>query len=161
MEQMPPADDDYSFVVGDLADATAAALNGWVHSMIWLRLDAAGRSLTERERVDVEAQIVDIAAETERTFRAFLALDVDDQRSNPLAVLRDAVRRPTEVLRSLGVAPVERGEFEQRVAPADIYDLAPATWRDVDESLHEPGLMWGVWKAATVISRRRAEGRAV
>jgi hypothetical protein len=40
-----------------------------------------------------------------------------------------------------------------------VYDLSPATWGDVDESLQEPGLIWGAWKAKTVLERRRAEGR--
>ena len=29
---------------------------------------------------------------------------------------------------------------------------------DVDPALHEPGIVWGAWKAKTILDRRRAEG---
>ena len=97
----------------------------------------------------VEATVV----VTER-LRAVLALDVEAQPTNPLSILRDAVRYPTGVLRVAGVPPVRRDDFRARVFPDDLYDLAPATWRDVDERLHEPGIIWGAWKAKTVLDRR-------
>jgi hypothetical protein len=108
----------------------------------------AARAAAARARADVGAEL-----------RAFLALDVDDQRTNPLAILRAAVRYPTAVLRDAGVPPVRRDEFKARAFPDDVYDLAPATWKDVDESLQEPGLIWSAWKAKTVLDRRRGEGR--
>ena len=74
-------------------------------------------------------------------------------------MLRGAVRYPTAVLEAAGVPPVVRDEFAERAFPADVYDLAPATWRDLDESVHEPGLVWGAWKAKTFLDRRRQEGR--
>jgi hypothetical protein len=86
-------------------------------------------------------------------------MDVDDQRTNPLTILRRAVSYPTAVLRDSGVPEVVRDDFRERAFPADVYDLSPATWGDVDESLQEPGLIWGAWKAKTVLERRRAEGR--
>ena len=70
-------------------------------------------------------------------------------------VLRAAVRYPTAVLRRAGVPPVVRDEFRERAFPEDSYDLAPAGWKDVDESLHEPGIIWGAWKAKTVMDRHR------
>lgn len=85
--------------------------------------------------------------------------DVDEQRSNPLAVLREATRHPTEVLRAGGVPPRRRDEFAVERFPDDVYDLAPATWSDVHPDLHEAGILWGAWKAATVLQRRRVEGR--
>jgi hypothetical protein len=88
--------------------------------------------------------------------RALLASDIDAQRTNPLSLLRGAVRYPTAVLRDAGVAPTgQRDEFAVRAFPDDVYDLAPATWTDVDESLQEPGIAWGAWKAYTHLSRRR------
>lgn len=88
-----------------------------------------------------------------------VATDVDDQTTNPLSVLRLAVRHPTEVLQRFGVSHAHRDEFAVRAFPADVYGLSPATWADVDESLQEPGLIWGAWKAKTVLTRRRAEGK--
>jgi hypothetical protein len=88
-----------------------------------------------------------------------LATDADAQTTNPLSVLRAAVRHPTEVLARHGVPHAARDDFAVRNFPGDVYALSPATWADVDESLQEPGLIWGAWKAKTVLDRRRAEGR--
>jgi hypothetical protein len=90
--------------------------------------------------------------------RALLAADVDAQRANPLALLRAAVRHPTEVLRAAGVAPVARDEFAEHSFPDDIYDLSPAAFADVDPSLTELGIVWGAAKAHVILTRRRAEG---
>ncbi len=88
---------------------------------------------------------------------ALLDTDVDAQRSNPLSVLRSAVRYPTAVLRAAGIAESSRDEFAVRAFPDDVYNLSPATFADVHETLIEPGLIWGAWKAKTVLDRRRAE----
>jgi hypothetical protein len=101
-----------------------------------------------------------VAGETARTevgvtLRRLLERDVDEQWTNPLSILRAAVRYPTAVLHEAGVPPVRRDAFREQAFPDDVYDLSPANWRDVDESLHEPGLIWGAWKAKTVLDRRR------
>jgi hypothetical protein len=59
------------------------------------------------------------------------------------------------VLRAAGVPPVRRDEFAEHAFPDDVYDLAPASFADVDPSLHEPGLVWGAAKAHVHLSRRR------
>jgi hypothetical protein len=107
----------------------------------------AAHTAALRARVEVGAEI-----------RAFLGLDVDEQSTNPLAILRAAVRYPTGVLRDADVPPVRRDEFKERAFPDDVYDLSPATWNDVDSSLQEPGIVWSAWKAKTVLDRRRNEG---
>jgi hypothetical protein len=62
------------------------------------------------------------------------------------------------VLDELGVGPPDRDEFARRNFPEDRYDLTPASFADVDPTLHEPGLVWGAAKAHVVLQRRRAEG---
>jgi hypothetical protein len=79
--------------------------------------------------------------------RSLLAADLDDQRSTPLAILREAVRYPTSVLAAAGVPPVPRDEFAVRAFPNDAYNLTPATWADLDPSLTEAGIAWGAAKA--------------
>jgi hypothetical protein len=98
-------------------------------------------------------------AEVVPALRALLALDIDEQRVNPLTLLRRAVRYPTEVLAEAGVAPVVRDAFDERAFPDDPYGLTPATFADIDPALHEPGLAWGAAKAHVHLVRRRAEGR--
>ena len=143
-----------------LVAAVDAALAGWVERSV-ARLVIAYRG-SEPDEVRAEAAAAGVAARAEVVPRlqALLALDVDEQRLNPLALLRSAaVPYPTAVLEEAGVPPVVRDEFVERAFPADGYDLSPATWRDLDESVHEPGIVWGAVKAKTILDRRRAEGR--
>jgi hypothetical protein len=91
--------------------------------------------------------------------RALLARDIDEQRTNPLAVVRRAVVYPTAVLRAAGVPAVVRDADAEARFPDDAYDLVPAAFADLDPALHEPGLVWGAAKAHVHLARRRAEGR--
>ena len=58
----------------------------------------------------------------------------------------------------LGVEPVVRDDFAQRAFPDDPYDLTPASFGAVDETLHDPGLRWGAAKAHVHMARRRRDG---
>jgi hypothetical protein len=91
--------------------------------------------------------------------RRLLATDIDEQAGNPLAVLRDLVRYPTEVLESAGARPVPRDDFSERAFPADAYDLTPASFAEFDPGLADPGLVWGAAKAHVHLARRKQEGR--
>jgi hypothetical protein len=142
-----------------LADAVAAALPGWVERAVVNVLMSRRGAVTEAERASAATAGALAGSEVGERLRALLRTDVDQQSTNPLALLRGAVRYPTEVLAAAGVAPVRRDEFKQRAFPDDVYDLVPATWVDIDESLLEPGLVWGAWKAKVILDRRRAEGR--
>jgi hypothetical protein len=130
-----------------LADAIEGALPAWVERSVARRLEAAFGA--------VDPRLMAAAAEAGRLardevaprVRALLATDVDEQRTTPLALLRGAVRYPTAVLHDAGVPPVERDRAQARLFPDDVYDLAPATFADVDPTLTEPGLAWGAAKA--------------
>lgn len=111
--------------------------------------------LAERAR----AMAGDVAPGLLTQLEQLVRTDVDEQRTNPLSVLRAAARHPTEVLRAAGVPPVRRDAFAEERFPDDVYDLGPASWSDVHDDLHDAGILWGAWKAATVLQRRRAEGR--
>lgn len=135
-----------------LADAIVAALPGWVE-----------RSVARRMGGDLDPEVQAAAGDAGRraaievgdAVRHLLALDIDDQRSTPLTLLRSAVRYPTEVLETAGVATVERDPFQARLLPDDLYDLSPASFTDVDPALTEPGLMWGAAKALAHRRRHR------
>jgi hypothetical protein len=131
--------------------AAVAALPRWVQRCVRSLasgLDDEAAEAGRRAALDVGERL-----------RALLDTDIDEQRTNPLSVLRGAVVYPTEVLTAAGVAPVARDAFVERAFPDDIYNLVPASWRDIDESLQEPGLVWGAWKAKQFLERRRAEGK--
>lgn len=155
----PNADELQLAAIADaLADAIEAALPGWVERSV-VRLAEAFHGVADggvRRAAAAAGQRA--AAEVGAEVRALLAADVDEQRANPLAVLRAAIVYPTAVLREAGVPPVVRSEFDERAFPDDVYGLTPATWADVDPALHERGLVWGAAKAHVVLTRRRAEG---
>lgn len=88
-----------------------------------------------------------------------LRTDVDRQRDNPLHVLRASTSDATEALEAAGVAHPHRDEFETRAMPDDVYSIGRLTWRDLSEDVHETGITWGAWKAATILTRRRDEGK--
>lgn len=145
-----------------LADAIEAALPGWVERSVartagehFGRVDQAVRAAAaeagRRARDDVGPRL-----------RALLEADVDEQRTTPLSLLRGAVRYPTGVLRDAGVPPVQRDEAQARLFPDDVYDLAPATFADVDPSLAEVGMAWGAAKAFAHLQRhgKRAARRS-
>lgn len=130
-----------------LADAIEAALPGWVERSVARTageyfghvdpaVTAAAAEAGQRARADVAPRV-----------RALLGADIDEHRTTPLSLLRGAVRYPTRVLRDAGVPPVARDEAQARLFPDDVYDLAPATFADVDPALAEVGLAWGAAKA--------------
>ena len=143
-----------------LGDAVLAALPGWVERVVaeryraWRGEDPPG-AVVAAGRAAAAAAVADV----EGPLRRLLAQDPDEQRTNPLAIVRGAVARPTGVLRAAGVPPVARDPQAVHLFPDDDYDLAPGGFADLDPSVHEPGLVWGAAKAHVILRRRRAEGR--
>ena len=126
-----------------LADAIDAVLPAWVERSVRSRLGtvprhvaAAARAAGERAREEVGGAV-----------RELVLRDVDEQRGNPLALLRTAVRYPTDVLREAGAPIVERDKFSRERFPDDDYDLTPANWSDIHPSLADLGIAWGAAKA--------------
>lgn len=143
-----------------LADAVVAALPGWAERAVRGRYEAwrggeATPEVVEAARAAGRAAVRAV----EGPLRALLDQDVDQQRSNPLAIVRRAVPTITAVLRDAGVPEVQRDEHAARLFPDDVYDVVPASFADLDATVHEPGLVWGAAKAHVVLRRRRAEGR--
>lgn len=130
-----------------LADAIDAALPAWVVASVARLMTAWAGHIPAEVAEAAEAAGRGAAAETGRATRALLMSDIDEQRTTPLALIRGAVRYPTEVLRAAGVPPVERDRFATDAFPDDDYDLTPASFADVDASLTEPGIIWGAAKA--------------
>ena len=133
----------------ELSEGIAQALPGWVMSAVESRLLAMSPGVREAAEAAGAAAAAEIGGEVAR----LLAADIDDQRENPLAVLRQAVRYPTEVLIDAGAVPVERDDFAIDRFPDDIFDLTPASFGDIHPDLQSPGLTWGAAKA--FVHRRR------
>lgn len=145
---------DYATV---LADAIDVALGPWVRRSVE-RVHV--ERLTRRPPQEVRDAAEQAGAEATELIggrvRALLALDIDEQRTGPLALLRSAAVFPTQVLLAAGVPTAARDEFLQSQFPDDVYDLGPASFADIDPALHEPGLIWGAAKAHVHLARRRA-----
>ena len=139
-----------------LADAIDAAIAGWVARSVEARWRAwKGTEADHDLRATAEAAGERARADIGIALRALVDQDVDAQRVNPLAIVRRAVAYPTDVLRSTGMPPVVRDEFDERAFPEDVYGLTPATFADIDPALHEPGVVWGAAKAHAHLVRRR------
>lgn len=136
-----------------LADGVDAALAPWVEDCVRRIVVAYAGSVDET--VMAQAQAAGIAAREDvgPRVRALLSLDVDEQWTNPLAIVRAAVAYPTLVLRDAGVPGVVRDAAAEAQFPDDDYDLTPTRFADLDPDLHEPGLAWGAAKAFVVKAR--------
>jgi hypothetical protein len=136
-----------------LLSVATSVTEGWLRG--GLARVAGSRDLATVAPDDVISGLV---ANLLEELRDLLATDVDDQRSTPLSLYRNAVATPTSLLRAAGVSPPVLDPFVANSFPDDLYGLGPATWSDIDPAMQEPGLTWGAWKAMTVLQRRRAEG---
>ena len=90
-------------------------------------------------RAAAEAAGAAAAAEVGAEVAELLAADIDAQRENPLAVLRRAVRYPTEVLLAARAAPPNRDDFAIDRFPDDVFDLTPASFADIPPRPASPG----------------------
>lgn len=142
-----------------LFETVVDAFPGWLSSRMREILSDAGIDVNP----DISAEIDGVAQAashvvTDALF-ALLVTDVDAQATNPLHVIRSATAGATDYLRACRVQPVARDEWDERALPDDVYAIGPIAWRDLGESVHEAGIEWGAWKAATVLTRRRSEGK--
>ena len=138
-----------------LADAIEAALPGWVErSVARVMTDWKGDVDDDVRRAAADAGREAVADVGPRV-RELLATDIDEQRTTPLSLVRAAVRFPTAVLHAAGVPAVRRDEQQERLFPDDVYDLAPATFADVDPALAEVGIAWGAAKAFEHLQRHK------
>lgn len=131
---------------------------------LWVRRAVA--TVASRQGLDLEGAeplIVDAGQRAARFVDArlgeLLATDIDQQRSTPLSVFRDAARFPVEVLHQLGAAEVQRVDVERWAAPNDPFAVTPGNLSDVGDEVHRAGIVWGAAKAAVHLGRRRAEGQ--
>ena len=140
-----------------LVDAARRLAPGW---LVRTTTTAAARSGLEIDADDRElAAVVDRAVtELLAALTELVATDVDEQRTNPLSLFRQAVAGPNALLLRRGARPPTADRFSADHFPDDVFGLGPASWSDIDPELHEPGITWGAWKAMTVLQRRREEG---
>lgn len=155
----PTLEDDEAALLGyaqALIAAVEETVGGWIRkSVCAFDVELASSAKTD-EAVELGSQT--LVAE----LGDLLMSDIDEQTIGPLQILRNGVRFATEVLTEAGVPTVDRDDFAARSFPNDLYSLSPASFADIDASLHEPGLVWGAAKAHVHLRRRReSTGRRV
>ncbi len=139
-----------------LVDGVDEHFGPWVAQMVRNRWEQwAGGSGAPRPDVAADDAGREALRLAVTELRVLLGLDVDEQRSVPLEVLRRSMSPATAALRSAGVPPVVRDEVAERLAPDDVYDLGPASFADLDDGLAVLARDWGAAKAYLVLSRRR------
>lgn len=153
------ADDDADHVLAEagrsLADGIERAVPVWVSREVERILTAFRGEADDATMAEADEAGRRAAADVVPKVRAIVEADVDDQRVNPLTVLREAVAYPTAVLAAAGVPGVVRDQFAEEHFPDDAYGLTPMAFADVDESLHELGIVWGAAKARAHMRRHR------
>ncbi len=142
----------------DLLTVARRTTPSWVRRSVERAAARGGVAADALDGGELEIVVQRTAEQILADLAELLASDVDDQRSNPLAIFRGAVRGLTEFLRVQEIPPPPSDRFMAERFPDDPYQLGPATWSDVDDELHTPGLIWGAWKAKIVLDRRREEG---
>lgn len=139
-----------------LADRVEAALPQWVASSVARRLTPDVTTPDDFEG-KVAAAGRAAASEVGGRVRELLRLDIDEQWTNPLTLIRTAIRYPTGLLSELGVPPVDRDAEARRFHPDDVYDLTPASFAELGPDVHNDGISWGAAKAHVHLRRRRSE----
>ncbi len=143
----------------DLYDAVVAAIPSWVSRRMLEIASHGGVSAGADFMASVEEVVRETSQQISGDLLALLSTDVDKQRFNPLQVIREANVFANRALNAMGVPLPHRDEFDAQVMPHDTYAFGPLTWRDLSDEVHDAGISWGAWKAATVLTRRRAEGK--
>lgn len=141
----------YSQLCGTLSAASVAAIGPWVEAAVSQRV---GSSRLESEASAAAAVATEVVGEE---LRSFLELASDQQRGNPLAILRKVVPYATDVLATAGVPAVGRDRQAVELHPDDPYDLTPGAFSDFGDAVHEAGIRWGAGKAHLHLARHRKQ----
>jgi hypothetical protein len=139
----------------ELVRAVESSLGDWIESCVHSVLRDQGGTIDEQTATLIRAARLVATRDVVAELRVTLALDIDEQRKNPLSILRAAVRYPTQVLRTVGAQPVERDSFDQQSFPDDEFALTPAAFADFGPAVHDAGVVWGAAKAHVHLQRRR------
>ncbi len=154
-KDMAVADDKrLASYAGALATGVEEALPRWVAASVARRL---GGEVPQQFEDSVTKAGAAAAADVGRRVRELLELDIDEQWTTPLTLIRSAITYPTAILVEAEAPVVARDEQARRFHPDDIYDLTPASFAELGPEIHQLGLSWGAAKAHVHLRRRREE----
>lgn len=136
-----------------LANSVTAVLRSWVVAEV-TKFWPSGAPDEIRQSASAAGQAA--VEELGPKLTALLELDIDEQWTNPMAILRTAVEYPTAVLQEANMAVVERDSTAEQFHPDDVYDLTPGGFAAFGPKVGEAGLRWGAAKAHVHLRRRAA-----
>ena len=128
-----------------LSEVLAAAYEPYVRAVL------AGRAVSEPPGLD--DAIEEGRRWLEEALSRMLSLPFPSQDRGPLELFQDAMRFPTKVLADAGHPAAARDALASNALPGDLYDLAPASSRDLGEGVWRAHLAWGAAKAAAMTRR--------
>ncbi|MFW2380962.1 MAG: hypothetical protein ACN4GZ_04315 [Acidimicrobiales bacterium] len=133
-----------------LRDAMVKLVPQWVENVVLARAPAPDAANTRDAvgRLQTEARNVTIPNLT-----SLFDTDIDEQPSSPLEIVRTLVPSITQELHKLHAPTVPRDQHRMEMLADDAYAVTPATFSDIDESLHPLGLAWGAAKAHVHLRR--------
>lgn len=140
-----------------LYSAVVANADAWLRRCV---SKVTGGAAVVVSAAECDAVIARTAGVIDTSLRDMLGRDPEEQRMSPLQVIRSATSELTEYLLSVGCTPVKRDEMDASMLPEDVFAFGPVTWRDLGDDVHEAGIAWGAWKAATIMSRHRDAGES-
>jgi hypothetical protein len=142
-------------IAADLLDAMVDAIPAWVRRTVEARAAGSEIALDEPQRGRIAQVASDLAAALTPQLEQVLTADVDGGSGSPLAVVRSGTGTLNDLLDELGIPRPARDDFSVSRFPEDRHDIGPAAFVDIDESVHEPGIMWGAARAHVHLRRRR------
>jgi hypothetical protein len=99
---------------------------------------------------DLDEVVVAAVGDLAKSLDALASLPLQDQVKSPLELVREATAPITKVLSNRRVSTPDRDAWAVEVHPEDLYDLYPASSRDLSEEAWQLHLAWGVDKARVV-----------
>lgn len=109
--------------------------------------------LGDRRQVEGIEQAIEAGREwLESALTQLLEKPFPSQSRGPLELFQEAMKYPTRALAEAGQEPVSRDDVAAAALPGDLYDLAPASTRDLGEEVWTMHLQWGAAKAAAMTS---------
>ena len=112
----------------------------------WIR-ESFGRFLDQDQVIELQQQTEaaerEVSSQLMVQLRRFLEQDIDQQRTTPLAILRQAVPVVTTILHQVGVPHVNRDRDAARLHPDDWYDLTPASYADFGDEVQQASPLMG------------------
>lgn len=142
-----------------LVTAVLRVFAQWLEWRVDHIIRASGRDMNDHMVSRIGEEVQRAHSELSISLTTLLRTDVDAQAKGPLQVIREAASLMNSVLQEFGVPAASRDEYDARFLPLDVYGIGPLAWRDLGDDVHDAGVEWGAWKAATVLQRRRNEGK--